>query len=325
MFSRININQGLMVNTIMFANEVAMFRDSVYGNSGIGLRTGEEAEQNQTKEIRYSIPIIGSRIQINPTPLTRRDFDIGGCDLDSESEDEWDGELSSLGTCLCVIASVHKATIPIARLREMVDADDVDEIITYRCPTCTKCIECKGSNKLKARSLQESVEQSIIERSVEVDLENNIVKVDLPFLKDPVKYMTEKHGYPDNHGQARRVYQSQCKKTDNIKQGMRKVHAELVEKGFMMKLSDMPEQKQKLIDDSKFRHYYIWRTVAKEDSISTPVRMVVDPTMSSLNIILAKGENRLGRILDILIAIRTTSYAWSSDISKLYNMLHLKD
>ena len=118
-FSRININQGPMVNTIMFANEVAMFRDSVYGNSGIGLRTGEEAEQNQTKEIRCSIPIIGSRIQVNPTPLTRRDFDIGGCDLDSESEDEWDGEISSLGTCSCITASVDKATIPIARLREV--------------------------------------------------------------------------------------------------------------------------------------------------------------------------------------------------------------
>ena len=38
----------------------------------------------------------------------------------------------------------------------------------------------------------------------------------------------------------------------------------------------------------------------KEDSQSTPVRLVVDPTMSGLNILLAKGEKNLGKIFDIL-------------------------
>ena len=80
-----------------------------------------------------------------------------------------------------------------------------------------------------------------------------------------------------------------------------------------------------MILNSPFLHYYPWRTVQKEDSISTPVRMVVDPTMSHLNLILAKGTNSVANLLDILIRNRTAPYAWSSDISKLYNMLHLKD
>lgn len=322
-FSQATINQGPMMASIMFSNEVEMYRQSVYGNSGIALRPRPEVEH--LSEIMYSIPVDGSNLKINPTPLTRQDFTIGGCELGSDSDDDWDGEISSLANCCCISVSVHKATIPIARLRELVDADDVGELVSYRCPTCTKCQECRTSDKTKAMSLQESREQTIIEKSVELDLENQLVRVDLPFLKDPVKFMVEKHHGRDNYGQALKVYLSQCKKSDTVKAGMRLVHAELVEKGFMCKLEDLPLDKQQIIRQSGFQHFYLWRTVSKEDSISTPVRMVVDPTMSQLNMILAKGENTLGKILNIILANRTAPYAWTSDISKLYNMLHLQD
>ena len=45
--------------------------------------------------------------------------------------------------------------------------------------------------------------------------------------------------------------------------------------------------------------------------------------MSGLNILLAKGENNLGNIFDILIHSRTNQFLWAADISKLYKMLHL--
>ena len=64
----------------------------------------------------------------------------------------------------------------------------------------------------------------------------------------------------------------------------------------------------------------------KSDSISTPVRMVVDPSMTGFNNILAKGEkgeNRIGLIFTILIRCRCTEFIWSSDISKLCNQLFL--
>ena len=63
----------------------------------------------------------------------------------------------------------------------------------------------------------------------------------------------------------------------------------------------------------------------KMDSITTPVRMVVDPTMTKLNEILAKGENRIGLIFTIMIRCRCTEHIWSSDISKLYNQLIMDD
>ena len=72
---------------------------------------------------------------------------------------------------------------------------------------------------------------------------------------------------------------------------MTKVHQELVEKDFRKRLVDFDKEKQDFIMNAPFQHYNPRRIVLKEDSISIPVRMVVDPTMTSFNLLLAKGEN----------------------------------
>ena len=51
--------------------------------------------------------------------------------------------------------------------------------------------------------------------------------------------------------------------------------------------------------------------------------MVVDPTMTSFNLLLAKGENHLGHISDIIVRNRCRQNAWSGDFSKLYYQLHM--
>ena len=221
--------------------------------------------------------------------------------------------------------AVFKATVPIARMRELVDQDDIGDFVTFRCPECSKCMKCKVSRRRTAVSLQESMEQEIIEKSVRLDPENKNVKVNLPFSKDPTEDLSKRHKGNDNKGQAMHVYKTQCKKSEIIKDGIRNVHKELVERGFMSKLDDINQEKQKIIAEAPFVHYYPWRVVYKEDSLSTPVRLVVDPTMSGLNLLLAKGENRLGSIMDILIRTISQPFSWTSDISKLYNQLHLEN
>ena len=104
---------------------------------------------------------------------------------------------------------------------------------------------------------------------------------------------------------------------------MRLTLEELVARNFMRKLSELSSSVQEQLDSASFLHYHPWRMVAKEDSISTPIRLVVDPTMTGLNLILPKGENRLGSINQILIGNRADPFSWSSDITKLYNQLHL--
>ena len=43
-------------------------------------------------------------------------------------------------------------------------------------------------------------------------------------------------------------------------------------------MNTLDEETVKFIKEAPFRHYYLWRVVNKEDSISTPVRLVVEPT-----------------------------------------------
>ena len=88
---------------------------------------------------------------------------------------------------------VHKAIIPIARMRELVDEDDTADTIMYRCPDCSKCVVCKRSWRRAAILLQESAEQSIIDSSVKLDLENKRVLVKLPWVRDPVQPLIDTH------------------------------------------------------------------------------------------------------------------------------------
>ena len=98
--------------------------------------------------------------------------------------------------------SCYKANIPISRMRELVDHDDVSDNLTYRCSKCSKCLDCQHSNKFRAMSIQERREQAVIQDSVKLDLVQKRVTVQLPFMKDPVKYLVDKHQGNSNYVQA---------------------------------------------------------------------------------------------------------------------------
>ena len=81
-----------------------------------------------------------------------------------------------------------------------------------------------------------------------------MVTVQLPFMKDPVKYLVEKHQADSNYGQAIQVYISQCQKEPRVLEDIRKAHWELVEKGFMALLELLDEETVWFINDTPFRH-----------------------------------------------------------------------
>jgi hypothetical protein len=216
-----------------------------------------------------------------------------------------------------------KAKVPLQKLKGLQDEVDIPEIVEYRCETCSNCPVCKLSARAKTKSLQEEFEQAVILKSVQVDVENGVTYVDLPFVKDPVYSLMKRHGGSDNYYQANRMYISQCRKQEDVKEQIRKAHGELVEKGFMVPLDSLPADVQESIWSAEFRHFYPWKSVMKVESISTPVRLVVDPSISGLNELLAKGVNMLTRIPELLIDLRCHKFAWGTDVSKLYNMLVL--
>ena len=227
--------------------------------------------------------------------------------------------------CHTLNHGVYKAHVPIAKFRNALDDEDSQDKAGFRCADCAKCLTCKLSNKKTAISLREAREQEFIEQSVRIDIKQRKVLVNYPFLRNPAEYLSSVHNGSSNYSQALKVYKQQCRKPDAVKEGMRKVHEDLVEKGFMIRLADLEENKRMLIEKAPFQHFNPWRLVMKMDSMTTPVRMVVDPTMTHFNEILAKGENRIGLIFTIMIRCRCLEFIWSSDISKLYNQLFMDD
>ena len=221
-------------------------------------------------------------------------------------------------------SSAHKATVPLSKIREKFIEAEENDVMKFKCETCSQCQECKQSNKTRNMTRQERIEQNMIMRSVHMDYENKKVWVDLPFMKSPTEYLHAVYKKNNNKKMALQVYKQQCQKPDQLKQQMRAVHQDLVKRGFMKKLHDLTQEQQDVINNAPFWHFFPWRITKKSDSTSTPIRVVVDPTQTKLNLILAKGENRLAKVNNILIKARFKKYVFSTDIQKMYNQLHLK-
>ena len=127
-----------------------------------------------------------------------------------------------------------------------------------------------------------------------------------------------------NHWMASKVLESQCRLPKERRDHIIKFMDELRTKDFIKPLSELPDDWQRYISDQEIKHYYPWRAVANPGSISTPHRVVVDPSMSGMNSILPKGQNNLNYLLEILIDFRCQVVAYGYDISKMYNSLHMK-
>ena len=327
LFTAVNkrFNGSINFMTVFFTQAISQYRNSIYPSIMSKLEpelidTGHGVCLVADAKLDYSIKS-NSGHDTFPTPLTSKDFTELGKETIDETTTSSDN--CPLNHCVCIATQyAYKAKVPLSKQRDYLDEDDIDDTINYRCEQCQQC-KCNSSNRLKMISLNERIEQEQIKASVHVNLEKERVEVDLPFIKDPDKFLTEKHGGNDNYTQAHRVYKSQCRYPDSVKEEIRNVKQDLTDKGFLKKLSDLPPEHQAMVGNGRFKHYMPWR-ITRKDSTTTPVRLVVDPSMSGLNLCLAKGENKMRKINDILTRARCQKYLWSSDISKLYNRLYLK-
>ena len=324
-------------------NHLAMFLSSYKDSVANFIPLKEEKVDNEFEDNGYGVFLpkqktvhfslnTDSELQhkVFPTPLTEEDigefkmepdhfedFSKASCDPPLAAQEEKE-MLDRFHLC-----PVLKAKVPLSKLRELLDKDDENDTVTYRCEDCAKCIKCQTSSKIKATSLTQSIQQTFILKSV--SLKDGRFMVDIPFTKDPVQFMIKRHGGKSNKLQATHVYRTQCKKPAPAKEALREVHKGLVEKGFVTKIEQLSANQREVIHSAPFTHFYPWSIVYNEGSLSTPARFIVDPTMSGLNLIIAKGDNQLGKITDILIKSRLRRYIWSTDISKLYNQLNLND
>ena len=99
--------------------------------------------------------------------------------------------------------------------------------------------------------------------SVILDFLRREVRVTLPFMKDPVAHFKELYkkykkfmGKFSNYCQALKRLISNCRKPEHIKEGIKLVFQDLLERGFIIKLTDAPEEIKTIINASEVLHFY---------------------------------------------------------------------
>ncbi|MCH2405590.1 MAG: hypothetical protein MK200_05290, partial [Nitrosopumilus sp.] len=143
--------------------------------------------------------------------------------------------------------------------------------ITYRCVTCRDCKECKNNESIELISMKDEVEQTIINKSVIIDLENNITIARLPFLEDPVINLKP------NIDKAKAVYGAQLRnlsKDQKSKDDVIESEKKLQSLGFVDYVKNLTQDEQRMLQESAIQYYIPWRAVWNSNSLSTPCRLV---------------------------------------------------
>ena len=198
--------------------------------------------------------------------------------------------------------------------------------VSYRCVDCRDCRKCKNSMRFDAVSIQEEVEQAMIERSIEVDLEENVTRAKLPFLVDPDTRLVP------NEYDALRVFKRQAKMLNlkpRDKEAVIEFEKKLQDMGFVEYVSNLDDVIKAEIMSNVVKYFIPWRAVWNEKSVSTPCRMVFDGSMGSkhgcsLNSLLAKGAKSLNNLIQILNRWQFYKCAFHTDVTKMYNRIILE-
>ena len=186
-----------------------------------------------------------------------------GMGIDSDvysSNDELDGstQLSQIDS------KVHVARKPPKCVRRFDEVESACTEILYRCKNCRNCRDCKKSLRFDMVSIQEEIEDEILDQCVTVNLDKGETVAKLPFVVDPDTRLK-----PNDH-MARKVYESQVRnlnKKPEDKASAIAFEGKLQELGFVDYFENLtPEQQDKILNAPT--HYFIpWFTVWNEHSL----------------------------------------------------------
>ena len=142
----------------------------------------------------------------------------------------------------------------------------------------------------------------------------------LPFLENPDLKLVS------NMKSARKVYNGVVKalaKSSKDKEDVLEAERKLQNSGFVDWLENLSKDYQNSILTGAVQYYIQWRVVWS-DSVSTPVKPVVDASMRppggcSLNDILPKGSNNMNKLIEIITRWFIKPFGYHTDVSKCYN------
>ena len=116
-------------------------------------------------------------------------------------------------------------------------------------------------------SIQEEIEEDIINKSVAVDVEKGLAVANLPFIENPFERL-----YPNKH-KALAVYEAQVKKlgkSPKDRSDVIKSERKLQDLGFVDFIEDLSADPKQKIDNSSLKNFIPWRAVWNQNSLSTP-------------------------------------------------------
>ena len=205
-------------------------------------------------------------------------------------------------------------------------AEHVGSEITFRCSNCRGCQRCKDLQSTdETMSVQEEVEQEVINQSITVNTDQRSSLATLPLMMDPITQLA-----PNRHI-ALKVYNQQMRrlaKYPKDKEDVLKSEKKLQNLGYVDFVRNLPKDIQTQLQQSPIQNFIPWRAVWKENSISTPCRIVFDASMKtdsgkSLNDLLVKGRNNMNKLLEIFIRWRSHHIGVHTDVAKMYNSVKL--
>ena len=206
-------------------------------------------------------------------------------------------------------------------------AESAGTDISHRCVSCRGCERCKKGSTIELVSVQEEIEQELIDRCVKVFLEEGYSIARLPFLCDPSSKLTS------NRDIALKMYRIQLRKLNaRPKDKLSLIAAErkLHDAGYVAFYDDLNVDQQHKIKNNKVQLYLPWLPAFNENSVSSPCRPVFNgshPTSTgfSLNDILAKGRNNMNNLVMLFIRWMFCRFGFHTDVQKMYNTILLDE
>ena len=218
--------------------------------------------------------------------------------------------------------SVYHAPRNLKRFQE---AEVAGSEISYKCPDCRVCKKCKYHEHIEATSIKQEVEQNDIKKSVKVNTEKREANASLPLLGDPAIKLAP------NSQKALKTYKQQLKILERNPEDKKAVIAsemKLQLLGYVAWVKDLPEDVQEELRRNPIQNFLSWRVVYKENSLTTPCRLVFDASQKTgsgycLNDLVPKGINMLNKLTEMIIKWRVHLNAFHCDIQKMYNAIKL--
>ena len=209
---------------------------------------------------------------------------------------------------------VYVNSISVRPNYEYFELDDLGVQPPRRCGNCLNCKDCSFRGHMLTQ--QEQYEYQILESKVRYDPASQSFHVSYPFIEDPSIL-------PNNKGQVIKIAEREEKRL--IKSGLlgdfNQEFVKMIKHGALIELT--PEEMS--IWDGP-THYVSLQHVINEDSMTTPIRIVTNSSLSSsrgvsLNSILMKGPNTLSDQWAVLNRWRSYEVAMCSDVTKAYYSL----